>query len=244
MWLIVFLDTPKSLHWINVHRLVGSFPIGEDGNHEEINGLDFDYGTHLKPYFQRMMRLDTSNVQSHPPTWRLDTALWSKSKWKQNPMTTCEAQWHRSRQHGWHGRAPIVEWWKIQAPSMIWQIIIGKTVVPFGWYPSCLTLQGAVQKGIYPTNTHYIRCIWGWLLRVPSQGYHHFPYEIRILGGFPYNHQHLRWPTGGKRFCFSLPRSMDLVKRFRDFLVGDFNQPLWNICSSRWVHLPQFSGWK
>ena len=23
----------------------------------------------------------------------------------------------------------------------------------------------------------YIRCIWGWLLRVPSQGYHHFPYE-------------------------------------------------------------------
>ena len=31
--------------------------------------------------------------------------------------------------------------------------------------------------GIYPINTHYIRCIWGWLLRVPSQGYHHFPYE-------------------------------------------------------------------
>ena len=35
-------------------------------------------------------------------------------------------------------------------------------------------------KGIYPTNTHHIRCIWGWLLRVPSQGYHHFPYVSRF----------------------------------------------------------------
>ena len=33
------------------------------------------------------------------------------------------------------------------------------------------------ETGIY---THYIRCIWGWLLRVPSQGYHHFPSGIRI----------------------------------------------------------------
>ena len=36
------------------------------------------------------------------------------------------------------------------------------------------------SPGIYPINTHYIRCIWGWLLRVPSQGYHHFPYEPRF----------------------------------------------------------------
>ena len=28
---------------------------------------------------------------------------------------------------------------------------------------------------IYPVNTHYIRCTWGWLLRVPSERYHHFP---------------------------------------------------------------------
>ncbi len=27
-----------------------------------------------------------------------------------------------------------------------------------------------------PINAHYIRCI-GWLLRVPSQGYHHFPHD-------------------------------------------------------------------
>ena len=37
------------------------------------------------------------------------------------------------------------------------------------WAPSCLTFQGALQKGIYRINTHYIRCIWGWLLRIPSQ---------------------------------------------------------------------------
>ena len=24
---------------------------------------------------------------------------------------------------------------------------------------------------------HYIRCIWGWLLRIPSPMYHHFPYD-------------------------------------------------------------------
>ena len=28
-----------------------------------------------------------------------------------------------------------------------------------------------------PMNTYCIRCIWGWLLRVASQGYHHFPYQ-------------------------------------------------------------------
>ena len=65
---------------------------------------------------------------------------------------------------------------KLQGP---W--IIGKLLVPLGWYPSCLTLQGVLQKGIYPINTHYIRCIWGWLLRVPCQGYHHFPYEWNCL---------------------------------------------------------------
>ena len=49
----------------------------------------------------------------------------------------------------------------------------------------CLTLQGALQKGIYPINIHYIRCIWGWLLRVPSQGYQHFSYDniITAYGG-------------------------------------------------------------
>ena len=35
------------------------------------------------------------------------------------------------------------------------------------WYPSCLTHQGALYKGIYPINTHYIRCIWACLLRGP-----------------------------------------------------------------------------
>ena len=30
---------------------------------------------------------------------------------------------------------------------------------------------------MYTIGDHYIRCIWGWLLRVPSQQYHQFPYE-------------------------------------------------------------------
>ena len=35
-----------------------------------------------------------------------------------------------------------------------------------GWYPSCLSPPvGALSKGIYPINSHYIRWLWGWLLR-------------------------------------------------------------------------------
>ena len=31
-------------------------------------------------------------------------------------------------------------------------------------------------------ESHYLRCIWGWLwlLRIPSQGYHYFPYDMLI----------------------------------------------------------------
>ena len=30
-----------------------------------------------------------------------------------------------------------------------------------------IELIGALYKGIYPNNTHYMRCIWGWLFRGP-----------------------------------------------------------------------------
>ena len=74
---------------------------------------------------------------------------------------------------------------------------IGKLLVPLGWYPSCLTLQGALQKGIYPINTHCIRCIWGWLSRVPSQGYHQFPYDF--WEGYEIDTPH-HWKVGCKGF--------------------------------------------
>ena len=66
---------------------------------------------------------------------------------------------------------------KLTLPMSQNAYIIGKMLVPSGWYPTCLTLQGALWKWIYPINTHNIRCIWGWLLGVPSQGYQQFPYE-------------------------------------------------------------------
>ena len=57
------------------------------------------------------------------------------------------------------------------------QFLIGKMLVPLGWYPSCSTPR------IYRTYIilcKTVRCIWGWLLcRVPSQHYHHFPFEFR-----------------------------------------------------------------
>ena len=35
-----------------------------------------------------------------------------------------------------------------------------------------------------PNKYHYIRGIWGLLLRVPSQGYHHSPYDT-LQGTIP-----------------------------------------------------------
>ena len=57
--------------------------------------------------------------------------------------------------------------------------VIGKMLVPL----ACLTPTRSPLKGDIPyqINTHYIRCIRGWLLRVPSQGYHHFPYETETM---------------------------------------------------------------
>ena len=75
-------------------------------------------------------------------------------------------------------KPPWIFWFKM--------LIIGKMVVkPLGWRaPSCLTPQEALQKGIYPINTHYIRCKWGWLLRGhhPKGFSHHFPYELIFRG--------------------------------------------------------------
>ena len=36
-----------------------------------------------------------------------------------------------------------------------------------------------IYKNLHPINNHQ-GCIWSCLLRGPSQGYHHFPYEDRI----------------------------------------------------------------
>ena len=58
-------------------------------------------------------------------------------------------------------------------------IIIGKLLVPLGWYPSCLTLQGALQKRIrykYPLYKVYMGLIIkGTIPRVPPFSlWHHF----------------------------------------------------------------------
>ena len=62
---------------------------------------------------------------------------------------------------------------KHSSPSGVY--IIGKLLVPLGWYPSCLTLQGALQKGIYPINTHYIiwlQAAFHWETTDKKQGKH------------------------------------------------------------------------
>ena len=56
---------------------------------------------------------------------------------------------------------------------------LGVSDICFQCLPHCTLWIWTIHSiiGKYPINTHYIRCIWGWLLRVPSQGYHHFPYD-------------------------------------------------------------------
>ena len=74
---------------------------------------------------------------------------------------------------GAKGRFSGDELLNIRIPVISW--CIGKIVEA----PSCLGPPcWSPFKGDWdPIFTHYIRCIWGWLLRVPSQGYHHFPYD-------------------------------------------------------------------
>ena len=65
---------------------------------------------------------------------------------------------------------------------------------------SCPTISHreiAGTLGWYPINTHYIRCIWG--LRVPSQGYHHFPYEYQIREPFQTNTSCIQDKPAAKR---------------------------------------------
>ena len=70
---------------------------------------------------------------------------------------------------------------------------------------SCLTSPvGALWKMIYPRNTslYYIRCIWGWLLRVPSQGYQPFSYESVSGVSFRIQHPNHGAENDGKQLVF------------------------------------------
>ena len=58
--------------------------------------------------------------------------------------------------------------------------VIGKMLVPLGWYPSCFTLPRSPLKGDIPKKYHYIRCIRGWLSRGPHpKGTSIFPMNLR-----------------------------------------------------------------
>ncbi len=59
---------------------------------------------------------------------------------------------------------------------------------PLGWRaPSCSTPCWSPSKGNTPDKYHYIRCIWGRLLRVPSQGAPTiFPMNLHCLWRFSY----------------------------------------------------------
>ncbi len=83
---------------------------------------------------------------------------------------------------------------------------------------------------------HYIRCIWGWLLRGPSQGYHYFPYDSsiylwQILFLISWSH---------KSF---LERSPEQCPRL--MMVYNAAQDPWDVCSklASLVHLAVMSPW-
>ena len=47
-----------------------------------------------------------------------------------------------------------------------------------------------------------------------------------------------------KRTKFKMKKIIRKNPAFGANLVGGFTNPIWKICSSKWVHLPQGSGWK
>ena len=79
-------------------------------------------------------------------------------------------------------------------------VLIGKMVVPLGCYPGCLTPPRSPLKGD-PIDAQYIRCIWGWLLKVASKGTTTFPMmsytELSLAVGFVF--------TGAEKFSCVKP---------------------------------------
>ena len=73
--------------------------------------------------------------------------------------------------------------WKIHLPLILCvvPIIIGKMVVPLGWYPNCLTPpRSPVKLGNIPNKYSLYKVSLGLIVKgPPSQVYHHFPYDIR-----------------------------------------------------------------
>ena len=75
-----------------------------------------------------------------------------------------------------HKKHPIFDTFAIICEHLVKNPgMIGKRLVPFRWYPSCLTPQETFKRGYTEQIPTILRCIWGWLWRVSSQGYHLFP---------------------------------------------------------------------
>ncbi len=92
---------------------------------------------------------------------------------------------HRMGSAAWatHMQMP----WKCAFHRWYRGCIIGKMVgKPLGMVEnSCWTpLLKPFRRVIYPINISYKMCIWGWLLKVPSQGYLHFPYDFGFFWCF------------------------------------------------------------
>ena len=85
-------------------------------------------------------------------------------------------------------------------------------------------------------GTHYIRCIWGWSLRVPSQGYHHFPNDFNKASTHPW---WILWIN------IKVLQVQFLVTSsfWREVLI--FNMlSTWNSLNSELHHIPTFPSFK
>ena len=77
-----------------------------------------------------------------------------------------------------------------------------------------------------------VRCIWGWLLRVPSQGYHHFPYDIEFALYIQSLYQPVltHWKTSSAfaaRDVFFVHRTSRWSFTQKEQSTGWWFQPMW-----------------
>ena len=97
-----------------------------------------------------------------------------------------------------------------------------------GMVPSLFNVLRSPLKGDIPNN--YTRCMWGWLLRVPSHGYHHFPYEnIHVVedSGSPQHCTNLRFPQCPIAMSDGLPHGIRTTSH-ATWGRHIWNNPLWN----------------
>ena len=117
--------------------------------------------------------------------WFVTYFLLSPRKWGKMIQSDCYSNGLVQPSFCWPGSPfPLSCVWRFWlSPASRLGVVLKETSNELGTRPhtGSLVFSWYIGKDVV---THYIRCIWGWWLRVPSRGYHPFPCDGSLLDLF------------------------------------------------------------